>query len=203
MNVSDIPSEEIDRAVVLLRSGGLVAFPTETYYGLAVDPFNESALQRLFRVKKRPQVKPVLVLISGKGQLNILAENIPDIAIHLIDNFWPGPLTVVLPARSTMSGLLTGGTSTIGIRHSPHPVASSLLHSMGGPVTATSANRSGEPAAVSAEDVRHIFGNEVDMILDGGSTPGKLGSTLIGFEQGQVKCIREGCIPFARILNAL
>ena len=203
MNVSEILSEEIDRAAALLRSGGLVAFPTETYYGLAVDPFNESALQRLFRVKKRPQVKPVLVLISGKGQLNILAENIPDIAIRLMDNFWPGPLTVVLPARSTISGFLTGRTSTIGIRHSPHPVALSLLDGMGGPVTATSANRSGEPAAVSAEDVRHIFGNEVDMILDGGSTPGKLGSTLIGFEHGQVKCIREGCIPFARILEAL
>ena len=203
MTAAEISTEKIDRAVSLLRSGGLVAFPTETYYGLAVDPFNESALKRLFKVKRRPRVKPVLVLISGMNQLSTLAENVPDIALRLMQTFWPGPLTVVVPACKTVSGLLTGGTSTIGIRQSPHPVAISLLKSMDGPVTATSANRSGEPAAVSADDVLRIFGNEVDMILDGGSTPGKLGSTLIGFEQGEVRCIREGCLPFSRILDAV
>ena len=203
MSGQAISAEEINRAAAFLRQGGLVAFPTETYYGLAVDPFNDTALRNLFRVKKRPLVKPILVLISRRNQLDALAENVPATAVHLMDRFWPGPLTIVLPARSTVSSLLTGGTATVGVRHSSHPIALSLVESMGGPVTATSANRSGGPAAVSPRDVRQIFGNEVDMVLEGGETPGQLGSTLVGFEGGNVTCIREGCIPFSRILEAL
>ena len=203
MSAPAVSAEEINRAAELLRQGGLVAFPTETYYGLAVDPFNDAALKKLFRVKKRSLVKPILVLISRRSQLNVLSAAVPAAAACLMDRFWPGPLTIVLPARSTISPLLTGGTATVGVRHSSHPVALSLVESVGGPVTATSANRSGGLPAVSAEDVRQIFGSETDMILDGGETPGQLGSTLVGFEGGEVRCIREGCIPFSRIIDAL
>ena len=201
--IHPVPEEVTDKAAELLKGGGLIAFPTETYYGLAVDPFNESALQRLFRVKNRPAIKPVLVLVSGPEQLPLLTNNIPAQAEHLMNKFWPGPLTLVLPALDSLSPILTGGTSTVGVRHSPNPVAISLLEKVGRPITATSANRSGESAAVCAEDVAQVFRGELDMVLDGGRTPGEMGSTLIGFESAEVKCIREGCLPFKKILEVL
>jgi len=200
---SGITEEQIHHAASVIQNGGLVAFPTETYYGLGADPFNEDALQQLFRVKQRSALKPVLVLIGSTDQLAMLTSSVPETARRLMDRFWPGPLTMVLPARPELSSILTGNTSTVGVRLSPHPVAAAILQACGTPLTATSANKSGDDAAVSAAEVRAIFGNEVDLVVDGGKTPGRLGSTLIGFQKGQVQCIREGCIPFQDILNAI
>ena len=201
MGQSGVSAAEVDRAVALLRAGGVVAFPTETYYGLAVDPFNERALARLFQVKKRPALKPVLVLVADREQVRLLATEIPGIAHRLMDRFWPGALTLVLPARPALSGLLTGGTGTVGVRLSPHPVATRLLRAFGGPLTATSANRSGSAPAASAEEVRTEFGGEL-MIVDGGRTPGGKGSTLVGIDEEKITCIRDGCVSFAAVLRA-
>jgi len=203
VDLSDTVRDQIRQAVTIIREGGLVAFPTETYYGLAVDPFNEKALERLFALKQRSSVKPVLLLIPAINDLVSLAETIPAMAYILMDRFWPGPLTMVFPARRELSQLLTGGTGTIGIRLSPHPVAHALLQAYGGPLTATSANRSGGDAAATEDDVLGIFGDEIDMILQGGRTTGTMPSTLIGFEKDTVFCIREGCIPFNKILTTL
>ncbi len=194
--------KQIDQAVSILREGGLIAFPTETYYGLGVDPFNTSALERLFAVKKRPNLKPVLVLVPDRDQVTGVAAAVPEVAVKLMDRFWPGPLTIVFPARNELSAMLTGGTGTIGVRLSPHPVALALLEAFGGPLTATSANRSGGNAAATEKEVREIFGNDVDMVLEGGRTSGLLPSTLIGFEDDEVTCIREGRIPFDEIRKA-
>ncbi len=202
--VLQVPGDRaIGQAVRILRRGGLVAFPTETYFGLAVDPFNVRAVERLFQVKHRPRNKPMLVLVETGEQINMLAASIPDCYNILMEQFWPGPLTLVFPARSDLSRLVTGGLGTIGIRKSPHPTARALVHSFGGPVTATSANRSGGPPALSGRQVRRIFGNEVDMVLEAELPPCREGSTLVGCEAGQVFCIREGRIPFAEVKQVL
>lgn len=194
---------EINRAVAVLRGGGLVAFPTETYYGLAVDPFNEEALNRLFMVKRRPRMKPILVLISDISQLDQLVTHIPPPYPRLIKLFWPGPLTLVFPAKSNLSPQLTGGTETIGIRWSPNPLANDLIQAFGGPITATSANRSGENAAVSSEEIVTIFGDDVDLVLGDDRTPGGIGSTLVGMQHGELCCIRRGWVSYEEILRKL
>lgn len=203
MNLFRITGRQIERAVAVVRQGGLIAFPTETYYGLGVDPFNEQALQRLFRLKNRGVIKPVLVLIAERQQVSLLTARVSDTAGRLMDAFWPGPLTLVLPARTSLSGLLTGGTATVGVRLSPHPGATGLVRAFGGPLTATSANLAGEPAAVTAQEVYAYFGDKVDMILDGGRTPGVQGSTLVGVGNDTVECIRRGSVPFDAILACL
>lgn len=195
--------KDIDQAVKILRGGGLIAFPTETYYGLAVDPFNESALKRLFAVKNRPSLKPVLILIPSRDHLARLTHCVPDTAKKLINKFWPGPLTMVLQARDELPGMLTGGTGTIGVRISPHSVAHALLNAYNAPLTATSANRSGGRAAVTESEVLEIFGDDIDMVLGGGRTPGQSPSTLIGFAGDTFEGIREGCIPFSTIQDVL
>ena len=197
-----VDKSRIREAVRLLKQGGLIAFPTETYYGLGVDPFNPQALQRLFQVKQRTTDKPVLVLIADQTQLPLLAASVPAHFSKLAAAFWPGPLTLVYPALSSLPDLLTGGTGTVGIRESPHPIARRLVREYRGPITATSANRSGAPPATTAIEVEKIFGSDVDLVLDGGASPGGQGSTLVG-EKKKVFCIREGKIPFPEIQAAL
>ena len=194
-----VTAESLRHAAVVLRSGGVVAFPTETYYGLAVDPWHHSALERLFRIKQRPRSLPILVLVAGAAQLRLLASEIPAVYWRLIDCFWPGPLTLIFPAQPSLPPQLTGDTGTIGLRQSPHGAANQLIAAFGGPVTATSANVSGTPAAVTASEVVQFFGTAVDLILDGGTTPGGHGSTLIGVRGTTLCCLREGKIPFAAV----
>ncbi len=197
-----VAEPQIKEAVRLLKQGSLIAFPTETYYGLGVDPLNKEALQRLFRVKRRTADKAVLVLVADQSQVERLADSIPCDFNKLMAAFWPGPLTLVFPARSILPELLTGGTGTVGIRQSPDITASYLLQEFAGPITATSANRSGALPATTAAEVKEIFGSEVDLILDGGATPGGQGSTLVGYDQG-IFCIRPGVISFETIQNSI
>ncbi len=193
-------AKQLEQAVSVLRRGGVVAFPTETYYGLAVDPFNDRALESLFALKKRAVDKPVLVLVREPGEIESLVASVPPVYEQLISLFWPGPLTLVFPARPSLSHWLTGGTGTIGIRQSPHPVALALVTAFGGPITATSANISGLPPACSADMVRAGFGAQPDCILDGGRTTGSGGSTLVGLDrEEQLWCLREGMLPLETI----
>ena len=194
-----VTATTLRRAAAILRSGGVVAFPTETSYGLAVDPWQPLALERLFRIKHRPSHLPILTLVAGIGQLPLLATEVPAVYYRLIACFWPGPLTLVCPAQPTLPPQLTGDTGTVGLRQSPHPAANRLLAAFGGPVTATSANLSGSPAAVTAQEVARIFGAEVDLILEGGTTPGGHGSTLVGVCGTSLCCLREGNITYAAV----
>lgn len=186
---------------MIIRQGGVVAFPTETYYGLAADPFNQSALKLLFSLKQRDYTKPVLTLVAVTEQLSLLARDVPDIYSSLIKRFWPGPLTLIFPAQDILPILLTGRTGTVGVRISSHPAAQALVKLLQGPVTATSANISGHKPAIDAQEVRRQFGSSLDYIVDGGRTPGGSGSTIIGQEAGSLKLIRAGVIPFEQLLT--
>ncbi len=189
------------KAVSILRNGGVVAFPTETYYGLAVDPENDKALEKLFEIKKRDSAKPILVLISEMAQLSRLTIRIPGHYEPLIQKFWPGPLTLVFSALEKVSPLLTGDTGTVGVRISSHPIARKFCRKWGKPLTATSANISGTSPAKSAEEVRICLGDKIDFIIDGGQAPAGHCSTIIGMQDNEIKLIRAGKIDFSTILS--
>lgn len=193
----------LERAVVCLQQGGIVAFPTETYYGLAVDPYNEKALKALFRLKERDLRKPILVLISEVEQLGEVADSVPGLYQPLMENFWPGPLTLIFPGRNNLSPLLTGGTGTVGVRISSHGIATRFCRRWGRAITATSANISGTEPAKNAGEVHAMFGPQVDCIIDGGDAPAKRCSTIVGMREGCLQLIREGQVEFPLILQSL
>lgn len=195
--IQAVSSAALARAAELIATGGVVALPTETSYGLAVDPFNEQALKRLFAIKQRPRHKPVLVLIAGIESLPQLATAIPACYRPLLAVYWPGPLTLIFPAVPRLSPWLTGETATIGIRVSSDPVACSLCRVVGGPITATSANISGTEPARSAEQIYHQFGDMIDLIIDDGERNGGKSSTVISQEKGTLQLIRAGRIDFS------
>ncbi|WP_448873329.1 L-threonylcarbamoyladenylate synthase [Desulfobulbus propionicus] len=201
--IAAVSEESLRRAVDILHSGGIVAIPTETYYGLAVDPFDQDAVERLYKVKQRSRKLPILVLVHGVQQLPQVVASIPDIYTQLMTHFWPGPLTLVFPAHARICAHLTGGTGTVGVRHSPNPVANRLLDLFGRPVTATSANLSGMVPAISAQQVDQIFARQIDLVLDAGATPGGKGSSLVGLDGSELRCLREGKIPFAWVLQVV
>lgn len=194
---------DLNRAVAVLNEGGVVAFPTETYYGLAVDPLNPMALNYLFTLKQRDIAKPILTLVDDRDSLSSLVHEIPIVYNQLMEKFWPGPLTLIFQAKINLPILLTAGTSTIGVRQSSHPFARQLLRAFGRPITATSANISGQDAAVDAYEVKAHFGDQIDMVFDGGMAPGILGSTIIGLDGIQLNLIREGVIPYEEILRTV
>ncbi len=190
----DMVGTSLDLAVTHLRRGGIVAFPTETYYGLAVDPECDAAVLRLFAVKNRPVDKPLLLLIAANEQLNSIVQYVPPIYWPLIKKYWPGPLTLIFPAGKSLNRRITGKSGTVGIRVSPHPIARELVCRMGKPITATSANISGLPPARSAQEVIEMLGNRIDYVLDGGQTPAGLCSTIVREFNGRLTIIRHGQI---------
>ncbi len=187
----------ISLAVSHLRRGGIVAFPTETYYGLAVDPDCSTAVYRLFTAKKRRADKPLLLLIEKVEQLNKIVQEVPAEYWPLMEKYWPGPLTLVFQAKNTVSPQITGQTGTVGVRISPHPIAQELVRQMGKAITATSANISGLPPARSAQEVAEMLGNSLDYIIDGGQTNAGLCSTVLGFRHGKLNIIRHGLLDLS------
>jgi len=193
----------ISRARDILSSGGIVVFPTESFYGLGVDAANEKAVKQIFKLKLRPINQPLLLLIFSVDVLDNYVEEVPDIANKLIEQFWPGGITIVFKASKSLSPLLTASTGKIGIRLSSHPVATALAESLGTPVTGTSANISGQPACSTAQEVFKALGDKVDLILDGGTTEGGLGSTILDVTVDPPRIIREGMISTAMIDRAI
>lgn len=186
--------ENIRLAVEAIRCGGVVAIPTETYYGLAVDPENEEALNRLFALKKRPANKPILILISKVEQLHLYAKEIPSVYDILIERYWPGPLTLIFEAKSHVSSLLTGGTGTVGIRLTPNDYACKVIDEFGKPITATSANLSAYEPARNVRQIREAFGESIDGIVDGGTSTEGPGSTVISYSNDKLCLLRHGRI---------
>ena len=178
----------------VILQGGIAAFPTETFYGLGADARNEESLQKIFQIKGREENKPLLLLIGDREWLTGLARYIPPVAERLMEKFWPGPLTLVFEASPLLSSLLTGGTGTVGVRLSPHPIAQALVRAVGRAITATSANFSGQPSASVAAEVFRAMGTRVDAILDGGQTKGGLGSTVLDVSSPAPRIIRQGVI---------
>jgi len=193
---------DLQQSLLVLSQVGVVAFPTETYYGLAVDPFNHQALDRLFQLKQRPLAKPILVLIDNQGHLPRLVAEIPDRFQPLMGRFWPGPLTLIFPAHPHLSPILTAGTGTVGVRISSHPLAQRLCASAGGAITATSANLSGHAPAASEQEVLAQFGQRLDWLLKGGPTHGGPASTIVTADRDALCVIRQGAIPFGVIEQA-
>ncbi len=194
-------AREVEKGAAIIRQGGLVAFPTETHYGLAVNPYDHMALSRLFKVKNRDFDKPILTLIQDESRISLLASRVPCCYRPLMRTFWPGPLTLIFDEISTLDPLLTGNTHTVGIRISSNPVANALLTAVGKPITATSANVSGRPATVNPREVEAQLGKDVDLIIDGGKTAGGRSSTIVTNCAGQLKLIREGVISFRDIIK--
>jgi len=189
----------IEKAAQWILQGKVLAFPTETFYGLAADALDGEALQRIFMVKGREGDKPLLLLVSDRTWLPGLVKDISPQAESLMERFWPGPLTLVFEASAHMSPLLTANTGKIGLRISSHPVAQALVQVVGRAITATSANVSGQPSASEAREVFQSLGKKIDAILDGGKTPGGLGSTVVDVSGVSPKIIRQGAIPQAEL----
>ena len=195
--------EQIHQAMLILQAGGVVAYPTETLYGLAVDALNEGAIERIFQIKGRQFSNPIALIAGSKYEICSLVAEIPIAAQRLMQDFWPGPLTLVFTASQTISPRLTAGTGKIGIRVSSHPVADTLANSLSGPITATSANHSGAPECRTAGEVLTSLSDQVDLIIDGGPAPGGKGSTFMDITTDPPACLREGAIPLQIIQAAL
>jgi L-threonylcarbamoyladenylate synthase len=185
----------IKEAKDVILTGGVVAVPTESFYGLAVNALNEKAIERLLAIKKRREDHPVLILIHSADVLERYVVQVPPVALHLIEAFWPGGLTMVFEAKPVLPLLLTGGTGKIGVRLSSHPVPTELASVAGVAITGTSANVTGEPPCESPEDVIEALGSQVDIILDGGKTAGGRGSTVLDVTVAPPVILREGMVP--------
>jgi len=194
--------DAVTAAAQVLARGGIVVYPTETLYALGADAGNVVGLQRLLELKVRQSGKPIAVLVSDIDMLTAIAADIPPRAHALMRHFWPGPLTLVLRARPNVSPLLTGDGSGIGVRLSSHPLATALVHALGRPVTAPSANPAGLPPPATLAAARAYFGSQVDCYLDGGSLPGEPASTVVDVRDG-VTLIREGTVPAHAVWTAL
>ncbi|HET7094824.1 MAG TPA: L-threonylcarbamoyladenylate synthase [Thermomicrobiales bacterium] len=193
----------IERAARIVVGGGVVAIPTDTVYGVAASLARPEALQRLYHIKGRPDDKPLPVLLASSDAMRLVAVALPAEILALADRFWPGPLTVVAPARPDLPALATGkdraGRPTVGLRVPDHAAARAVIERVGGALAVTSANRSGEASSASADDVERALGKACDLIFDAGAAPVGVSSTVVAIEDGQVVVLREGAIPAATV----
>jgi L-threonylcarbamoyladenylate synthase len=192
-------SSLIQEAAEIIKRGGIVAFPTETVYGLGADAFNPLAVSRLFEVKKRPYFDPLIVHLARKADLERVVAEIPPGAKRLMDRFWPGPLTVVLPKREDVPDIVTAGLRTVAVRMPNHPVALSLIEKAETPIAAPSANPFGYVSPTTAKHVEEQLGEEIDLILDGGPCHVGVESTVIAFSGDQAELLRPGGLPVEEI----
>src|SRR5687767_5950139 len=171
--------KDVDRAAAVLAAGGLVAFPTETVYGLGADASNDAAVAKIFAAKGRPTGHPLIVHLADASALDLWAIEIPDVARRLAEVAWPGPLTMILKKTARVSPATTGGAETVGLRVPAHPLAQALLRSFGGGVAAPSANRFGAVSPTTADHVARDLGDAVDYLLDGGACDVGVESTIV------------------------
>ncbi|MDR3410193.1 MAG: L-threonylcarbamoyladenylate synthase [Formivibrio sp.] len=189
----------IEQALALLAAGELVAIPTETVYGLAADAANPQAVAKIFAAKGRPSDHPIIVHIAGSAQIDDWAIDVPEAARKLAAAFWPGPLTLILKRQAHVSDSVTGGQDTVGLRAPAHPLTHELLLRFGGGLAAPSANKFGHVSPTTAEHVRHEFGPEVSLVLDGGPCLVGVESTIVSLVSEQPLLLRPGGVPRAAI----
>jgi L-threonylcarbamoyladenylate synthase len=199
---SDPDTETIAEADKVLRREGVLIFPTTGLYGLGVDVFCDRAVRRVFAIKQRPADKPVLVLLSGLQDMDRLVRKVPEHARSLLE-LWPGGITFIFSASDEVPVELTGGTGTIGVRLPAHPVARALTDCFGGPITGTSANISGHPAASSITMLSPEIRRQVDMVMDAGPLAGGPGSTIVDVTVWPVKVLRQGAVSMMAIERIL
>ena len=190
---------EIESAVQALRDGELVAFATETVYGLGANAQNPAAVAKIFEAKGRPPNHPVIVHLDSPRFLHRWVREVPEVAMRLAERFWPGPFTMVMPRAANVHDVITGGQDTIAIRVPAHPMAQQLLTAFGGGIAAPSANRYGRLSPTRAEHVREELGDAVRVILDGGECQIGLESTIVSFEGDRVRLLRPGSVTATQI----
>lgn len=195
--------EHIDEAASIIKRGGVVSFPTRCLYGLGADALNPKAVRRIFEIKRRPDDKPLLVLVNSQKDLAGLVRSIPPVALCIMKNFWPGRITIVFEAQDTLPVNLTAGTGRIGIRLPEHPVAAAIVKMAGGPITGTSANLSGNRGGFQSPDLNSILADQLDLILDAGPVKGGPGSTVVDVTGEFPRIIREGEVSREEIFAIL
>ena len=188
----------INQAIATLKDGAVVAFPTDTVYGVGVDPFQPEAVRELYRIKGRPIDKPIPILVGSLGDVERVAQNLPSTFGRLAKQFWPGELTLIVQAKGLPPEITAGG-NTVGVRMPDHPLALALLQRFGGAIATTSENRSDEPPATSAEEVRSELGDLVNIILDGGQTTTRVASTVLDLSVSPPQIRRHGGISMDQL----
>jgi L-threonylcarbamoyladenylate synthase len=183
------------QAIEILREGGIVSYPTDTVYGLGADPLNKRAVDKIYSAKKRPYNQPLPLLLADKSDLSKVASTLPDIVWKLAERFWPGGLTLVLKKSSWVPVHVTAGGDSIAVRVPNHAIPIALVQGLASPIIGTSANLSGRPSPVTAEEVREQLGEGVDLIIDGGRCPGGIESTVLDVSGKIPTLVREGAVP--------
>lgn len=203
VNAQSPEAEVLRYAAEFLTRGSVVAIPTDTFYGLAADPFNLAAVDEIYRVKGRPETRALPILVKSLEQAIQLAREVPQNFLKLAQEFWPGALTLVVDAANRLPLKVTANTGKVALRWPKSGVARALIDEFEGPITGTSANISGFPSCSSAEQVMKQLGSRLPLILDGGETGAMLGSTIVDLHGGAWRVIREGAVPVADIQKAL
>lgn len=196
-------AENFSAAVAALKRGEVIVFPTETLYGLGADALDFLAVEKVFQLKGRDADSPIPVLVSDREMLGRLVAKVPSLAEKLIARFWPGPLTLVLPAREDIPAPLINATGGVGVRISSQTIAAELVKALGSPLTATSANPSGKPPARTAEAAKKYFAGQIDIFLDGGALTSRTGSTVVEIVGESLRIIRAGDITKTQLEEIL
>ncbi len=186
--------KQVERGISILKQGGIVAFPTDTVYGLGACASIHQAVERVYAVKERPCNMALPLLLADTSQITKVANYVPPIAWLLIDNFLPGALTIVLPRSNSVPDIITGGGATVAVRIPAHPIPVALAKGLGMPIVGTSANLSGRPSPLTADEVYSQFGNKIDLVIDGGRCPGGKESTVVDVTGETPVILREGAI---------
>lgn len=192
---------DVQRAASIIRDGGVVAFATETVYGLGANALDPAAVARVFEIKSRPRFDPLIVHVPTPETARELVNDFPAMAAKLATRFWPGPLTLVLPKRSRVPDIATSGLPSVAVRVPSHPMALALLRASGVPIAAPSANTFGQISPTTAEHVAHDLGNKVDLILDGGPCETGVESTIVSLTDGRPAILRLGGVPMEEIAS--
>ncbi len=195
--------EAIRRAAEVIKQGGLVVLPTDTVYGLACDPSQPAAVDRIYRVKGRRRDLPLALLLHDMAQVTAQVEEVPDAAVRAMQHFWPGPLTVVLRDRSPATAAVRAGRDTIGLRLPAHVVPRLVAYAVASPLAGTSANRSGQPAPATPEQAICQLRGRAQLLLDGGPAPGGRESTVVSFATDPPQLLREGALSADRLREVL
>jgi L-threonylcarbamoyladenylate synthase len=197
--LNGLETEAIEQAVAVLTAGGVVAFPTETVYGLGADAFNPYAVAKIFEIKRRPTFDPLIIHIARMDSMHDIAEHVPALVLRMIDRFWPGPLTIILRKKDNIPDIVTAGLSTVGIRMPSHPVALELIKALGRPIAAPSANPFGYISPTRVKHVVKSFKDMVPIVLDGGDSQFGIESTIVSIRDDRVIVHRHGAIPVEEI----
>lgn len=202
MSARILPAHEetsLEEASRVLKGGGLAAFPTDTVYGVGAHGFMPRAVERLYEAKERPRGKPIALLLASSEEACTVARDLPSTFWLLVKEFWPGGLTLVLPRGPAVPDVVSAGGDTVALRVPDHPVARTLIRAVGAPLAASSANLSGQPDPVTAQEVQRALGEAIDLILDGGRCPGGVPSTVLDLTTEPPRVLRLGAISVERL----